>query len=165
MDGGVQPGEARAGGDQGLFGDGRSIPAWRCGCGRPGNKGPACSEVWPCLETLSFPGHIHMGTSREGEVTGPQTCSKCHGNTTLMAPCTPRLPRCPQWRLCPQLPDWASSLKDSLCRSLCTAAKLMFALLMDINDLPFTARHRAEHVHVNWVGGVKLSASICYFSA
>lgn len=69
----------RAVGVQALFAERLGVPVWLCGVTlRFGTKAPAYSEVWLRMEILLFPGHIHMGTSWEGEAAGPAPCPKCH---------------------------------------------------------------------------------------
>lgn len=124
---------------------------------RLGNPAPANSEVWLCLEILiSWTRLLENLMEKWGDWV----------SALLKIVPKPHTPQdVPSGVFAPSFPTGLPFSEDSLCWSLHTAAKLMFALLIDINDLPFTAQHHAEHIPINWVGGVKLSASICHFSA
>lgn len=79
-----------------------------------------------------------------GDRIGP----KCHHNTTVVALEPHSAPDVPGGVSGPGFPAGLPSPEDGLCWSQHTAVKLMFALLIDINDLPFTAQHPCStHPH------------------
>lgn len=87
-----------------------------------------------------------MGISWEREVT--ESVQNAIIITTVVALEPHSAPDVPGGVSGPGFPAGLPSPEDGLCWSQHTAVKLMFALLIDINDLPFTAQHPCStHPH------------------